>query len=138
MLNSPQCLILEHQHIVPYGIYFIQLSYSIYIEHCYSIDDHVVAILLLYTVDNIFIQMSSLYGLSCNIITDHDLLIIYCNTAARGLTDIYIYIYIYIYMHDFRGPAASEGECGYISKTPSTSMLQHLCNTFNSCVYRCS
>ena len=42
------------------------------------------------------------------------LIIICCNTAARGLTDIH---------------APSEGECGYISKTLSMSVLQHLCNS---------
>ena len=46
------------------------------------------------------------------------LLLIGCNTAARGLTDIYA---------RSRGRAAPEGECGYISKTPSMSMLR-LCN----------
>ena len=39
-----------------------------------------------------------------------------CNTAARGLTDIY----------------ARSGECRYISKTPNMSVLQRLCNIFNS------
>ena len=28
-------------------------------------------------------------------------------------------------MHDSQGRAAPEGECGYISKTPSTAVLQH-------------
>ena len=41
--------------------------------------------------------------------------LIYCNTAVRGLTDIY-------YTHDSRGRAAPKGECGYISKTLSTSV----------------
>ena len=31
-----------------------------------------------------------------------------------------------------------EGEWGYISKTLSSSVLQHLCNTFNSLVPHCS
>ena len=37
-------------------------------------------------------------------------------------------------MHDSQGRAAPERDCRFISKTPSTSVLQHLCNTFNSCV----
>ena len=51
--------------------------------------------------------------------------LIYCNTTVRDLTDIY------------GGCAAPKGECGYISKTPSTSMLPYLCNTFNSYVQDC-
>ena len=43
--------------------------------------------------------------------------------AARGLTDIYA---------QFRGHTVPEGECEYISKTLSMSVLQHLYNTFNS------
>ena len=54
--------------------------------------------------------------------------LIYCNTAVRDLTDIYAQL---------RGHAAPEGECGYISKISSTSVLQHLCNTFSSCVQHC-
>ena len=56
------------------------------------------------------------------------IVILYCNTAARGLTDIYA---------QSRGHTAPKGEFGYISKTPSTSVLQHLCNTFNSRVLHC-
>ena len=52
-----------------------------------------------------------------------------CNMAARGLTDIYT---------RSQGHAAPEGECGYISKTPSMSVLQCLSNIFNSCVLHCS
>ena len=37
-------------------------------------------------------------------------------------------------MHDFRGCAVPEGEYGYISKTPSTTVLQHLCNILKSIV----
>ena len=51
-----------------------------------------------------------------------------CNTAARGLTDIYA---------RSQGHAAPDGESGYISKTPSMSMLQRLCNIFNSRVLHC-
>ena len=39
----------------------------------------------------------------------------------RGLTDIYARF-------------APEGECGYISKTPSTAVLQQLCDIFKSLV----
>ena len=45
--------------------------------------------------------------------------IIGCNMAARSLTDIYA---------RSQGRTALEGECGYISKTPSMSGLQCLCN----------
>ena len=43
-------------------------------------------------------------------------------------------------MHDLLGctvpeECVTEGECRYISKTPSTYVLKHLCNTFNSHVY---
>ena len=55
-------------------------------------------------------------------------IIIGCNTTARGLTDIYA---------RSRGHTTPEGECGYISKTLSTSVLQHLCNIFNSRVLHC-
>ena len=55
--------------------------------------------------------------------------VIYCNMAARGLTDIYAWSL---------GRTVPEGECRYISKTLSTSVLQHLCNTFNSRVLHCS
>ena len=48
--------------------------------------------------------------------------------AARGLTDVYA---------RSQRCTAPEGECGYINKTLSTSVLQHLCNTFNSCVLHC-
>ena len=41
--------------------------------------------------------------------------------AVRGLTDICA--------HDCQGPATPKGECGYISKTQSMSVLL-LCNTF--------
>ena len=51
------------------------------------------------------------------------------NMAERGLTDIYA---------RSRGRTAPEEECGYISKTLSTSVLQHLCNTFNVCVQLCA
>ena len=43
--------------------------------------------------------------------------------AVRGLTDISALSL---------GRAAPEGECGYISKTQSTAMLQQLCNIFKS------
>ena len=41
-------------------------------------------------------------------------------------------------MYDSRGHVALEGECEYISNTPSTSMLQHyICDNFSSCVQHC-
>ena len=44
-----------------------------------------------------------------------------------------------IYMHNSRGHCvAPKGECGYIIKTLSMCMLQHLCNMFSSCVQHCS
>ena len=46
--------------------------------------------------------------------------------AARGLTDIYTQLPV------------SKRECGHTSKSPSMSMLQHLCNTFSSCVQHCA
>ena len=49
--------------------------------------------------------------------------LIYCNMAKRGLTDIYA-----------RFLRVPEGECGYISKTLSTAVLQQLCNIFKSIV----
>ena len=39
----------------------------------------------------------------------------------RGLTDT-------LYTHDSRGRTAPKGEYGYISKTSSMAVLQHLCN----------
>ena len=64
------------------------------------------------------------FDLKCESVT-----LIYCNTAVKGLTDIIC-----------KTPqecAAPEGECGYVSKTLSTSVLQHLCNAFNSYVQQC-
>ena len=48
--------------------------------------------------------------------------LICCNMAAGGLTNIYA-------QH-----AAPERECGYISKTPSTTVLQHLYKILKSIV----
>ena len=44
-----------------------------------------------------------------------------CNMAAKGLTEIYTQSW---------GCTVPEGECKYISKTPSTFVIQPLCNTF--------
>ena len=52
-----------------------------------------------------------------------------CNTAARGLTDIYT---------QSQGRTPSEGECECISKNLISSVLQRLCNIFNSRVLHCS
>ena len=52
-----------------------------------------------------------------------------CNMAVRGLTNIYT---------RSQECTVPEGECGYVSKTLNTSVLQHLCNTFNSHVLHCS
>ena len=43
--------------------------------------------------------------------------------AVRGLTDIHA---------RFQGHTVPEGDCGHVSITQSTSVLQHLCNTFDS------
>ena len=46
-----------------------------------------------------------------------------CNMAVRDLTDIYVHT-------TPERPMCDQGEYGYISKTLSTTMLQHLCNVF--------
>ena len=52
-------------------------------------------------------------------------ILLYCNTAVRGLTDIYA---------RFPRVTVLEEECGYISKTLSMAVLQHLCNIFKSII----
>ena len=61
---------------------------------------------------------------------------IHMHTQTHMATRTYIHT-LYIVTRS-QGRTAPKEECRYISKTPSTSVLQHLCNTFSSHVLHCS
>ena len=57
--------------------------------------------------------------------------------------DVYSCIIMYLLllliddMFDYRGCTVPEGEYGYISRTLSMSVLQHLCNSFKVIIHYC-